>query len=288
MEEETLSLTDKETIPAKIGVIGEASLDSPLLLKDRMEYAVCTPFGKPSDVLIDGEIDGVRVCLLSRNGRQHDIMPTNINYRANVWAMRKMGCTHILATNTFSSLRDDIHPGSLIIPHEVIDHTTRRAQSFYDGAVGSPLGVCHIPMNPAFCDRTRQHLLSAASDLDFHAQFKGTVLTMEGPRYSTVAENNMFRKWGADLLSMTLCPEVTLAKEAGILYASLGLVTNMECWCAQQQIATTHEIIYTFRKYAPTLQNVLLSAIKYIGDEDWAEDILKAKVLVCSNFANSK
>ncbi|XP_017005278.1 purine nucleoside phosphorylase [Drosophila takahashii] len=285
---EVTSDLEKDTIPIKIGIIGEANLDKPIYLAERMEYAVCTPFGKPSDVIIDGQIEGVNVSLLSRNGRNHDIMPSNINYRANVWAMRKMGCTHILVTNTFSSLRDNFQPGHLVVPHDVIDYTSRRSQTFYDGAVGSPLGVCHVPMNPAFCERTRQHLLNAAQELEMPTRPSGTVLTLEGPRYSTVAENNMFRKWGADLLSMTLCPEAILAKEAGIPYASLGLVTNMECWCAQQPNATTHEIIYIFKKQAENLQKVLTTAIKNMAAEDWAEDILKAKILVCSNFANSK
>ncbi|XP_020817244.1 purine nucleoside phosphorylase [Drosophila serrata] len=288
MEGDASKSDDEDTVPVKIGIIGEANLDTPIYLTERMEYAVCTPFGRPSDVIIDGQIEGVNVCLLSRNGRLHDIMPSNINYRANVWAMRKMGCTHILVSNTYSSLRDTIQPGMLVVPDDFIDHTSRRAQTFYDGAPGSPLGVCHVPMTPPFCDRTRKHLLDAAQELEFPTRSSATVLAIEGPRYSTMAENNMYRKWGADLLSMTLCPEATLAKEAGILFASLGLVTNMECWCAKQPNATTHEIIYIFKKQAENLQNVMVSAIKSISKEDWAEDILKAKVLVCSNFANSK
>lgn len=279
--EENGAKSEEDTVPVKIGIIGEANLDTPIYLSERMEYAVCTPFGRPSDVIIDGQIEGVKVCLLSRNGRQHDIMPSNINYRANVWAMRKMGCTHILVTNTYSSLRDNIQPGMLAVPDDFIDATSRRAQTFYDGAKGSPMGVCHVPMAPAFCERTRKHLLNAAKELEFPTRSSATVLTIEGPRYSTMAENNMYRKWGADLLSMTLCPEATLAKEAGILFASLGLVTNMECWCAQQPNATTHEIIYIFKKQAENLQKVMVAAIKSISEEDWAEDILKAKVRLC-------
>ncbi|XP_068157796.1 purine nucleoside phosphorylase [Drosophila tropicalis] len=286
MEGEMSVKSEEETVPIKIGIIGEAGLDTPIVLTDRMEYAVCTPFGKPSDVIIEGQIEGVKCALLSRNGRLHDIMPSNVNYRANIWAMRKLGCTHLLVTHTVSSLRENIQPGSIVVPHDVIDNTTRRAQTFYDGAVGSPFGVCHVPMYPAFCDRTRQHLVTAAKELQLTTHSQGTVLTLEGPRYSTVAENNMYRKWGADLLSMTLCPEAILAKEAGILYGSLSLVTNKECWCANQPIATTHEIIYIYKKQVDTLQKVLVNAIQSIGKEDWSEDILKAKILVCSNFAN--
>ncbi|XP_017847235.1 purine nucleoside phosphorylase [Drosophila busckii] len=270
----------------KVGIIGECGLDSPCIIRKRKEYAVCTPFGKPSDVIIDGIIENVYCCLLTRNGRLHDIMPTNINFRANIWAMRKLGCTHILVTHTVSSLRENIQPGVLVVPHDIIDNTSKRVQTFYDGAVGSPIGVCHLPMYPAFCERTRNHLLRASKELELPVHSKGTVITVEGPRYSTVAENDMYRKWGADLLSMTLCPEAILAKEAGILYASLSLVTNKECWCTNQPIATTHEIIYTFKKQLVNVQKVLINAIKGIAKEDWTEDILKAKILVCSNFSN--
>ncbi|KAL7740195.1 hypothetical protein ACLKA6_003901 [Drosophila palustris] len=200
--------------------------------------------------------------------------------------MRKLGCTHILVTHTVSSLRENIDQGDLVVPHDVIDNTTKRAQTFYDGVVGSPFGVCHLPMYPVFCERTRGHLLKAAEELDLPVHSQGTAITLEGPRYSTIAENNLYRNWGADLLSMTLCPEAVLAKEAGILYASLSFVTNKECWCASQQLANTHEIIYTFRKQVDKVQKVLINAIKGISKEDWSEDILKAKILVCSNFSN--
>ncbi|XP_034130961.1 purine nucleoside phosphorylase [Drosophila guanche] len=284
--ENNLTPINEDPFPIKIGIIGDTDLDTTISLQDRKEYAVCTPFGKPSDVIIEGLIDGVKCALLSRNGRLHDIMPTNINYRANIWAMRKLGCTHILVTHTFSSLRDNITPGEIVVPHDLIDHTTRRATTFYDGAIGSPFGVCHLPMYPAFCERTRQHLLSAAQELDLTTHSKATVLTLEGPRYSTLAENSIYRSWGADLLSMTLCPEATLSKEAGILYAPIGLVTNQECWCAKQPISTTQEIIYVFKNKVDKFQNVLSKAIANISKEDWSQDILKAKILVCSNFAN--
>ncbi|XP_034475455.1 purine nucleoside phosphorylase [Drosophila innubila] len=270
----------------KIGIIGESGLDTPIILNDRKECAVCTPFGKPSDIIIEGSIENVKCALLSRSGRLHDIMPSNINYRANIWAMRKLGCTHILVTHTVSSLREIINQGDLVVPHDIIDNTTKRAQTFYDGVVGSPFGVCHLPMYPVFCERARGHLLKAANELELQVHSKGTAITLEGPRYSTIAENNLYRNWGADLISMTLCPEAALAKEAGILYASLGFVTNKECWCANQQIANTHEIIYTFRKQVDKVQKVLINAIRGISQEDWAEDILKAKILVCSNFSN--
>ncbi|XP_030370445.1 purine nucleoside phosphorylase [Scaptodrosophila lebanonensis] len=286
-KEKELGGEETESIQIKIGIIGESGLDTPAVLENRMEYAVCTPFGKPSDTIIEGDIENVPCCLLSRHGRIHDIMPSNVNYRANIWAMRKMGCTHILVTHTVSSLREHIQPGDIVVPHDIIDHTTGRISTFYDGALGSPFGVCHLPMYPPFSEHTRNHLISAAKELDLPTHVKGTVLTIEGPRYSTNAENNIYRKWGADILNMTLCPEAVLAKEAGILYASLSLVTNKECWCVGQPIAATQEIIYTYKKQVDKIQKVLMKAISNIAKEDWAEEVLKAKILVCSNFANS-
>ncbi|XP_001996202.2 purine nucleoside phosphorylase [Drosophila grimshawi] len=277
---------DESKNEVKIGIIGESGLDTLTVLSDRKECSVCTPFGKPSDLIIEGSIENVNCALLSRNGRLHDIMPSNINYRANIWAMRKLGCTHIIGTHTVGSLRDNIYAGDIIVPHDIIDNTSKRVQTFYDGAVGSPFGVCHLPMYPAFCERTRDHLLRATKDLKFPIHSKATVITLEGPRYSTFAENNAYRNWGADVISMTLCPEAVLAKEAGILYASLSFVTNKECWCAKQPIATTTEIIYTFKKQVDKVQAILMNAIQEISKMDWTEDILKAKILVCSNFSN--
>lgn len=275
MEEEMTMENDN----VKIGIIGECGLDTPITLSERQECVVCTPFGKPSDTVIEGYIEDVSCVLLSRNGRLHDIMPSNINYRANVWAMRKLGCTHILSTITVSSLRDNMNSGDIVVPHDLIDNTTKRAQTFYDGAVGSPFGVCHLPMYPVFCERTRALLLKSARDQEYHVHSKGTVITLEGPRYSTAAENNLYRHWGADLISMTLCPEVVLAKESGILCASLGFVTNKECWCANQPVATTHEIIYTYKKQVEKVQKVIINSIALISKEDWDEDILKSKVI---------
>lgn len=276
MEEELTNEFDN----VKIGIIGECGLDTPITLTERQECVVCTPFGKPSDTIIEGYIEDVSCCLISRNGRLHDIMPSNINYRANIWAMRKLGCTHILSTVTVSSLRDNMNSGDIVVPHDLIDHTTKRAQTFYDGAVGSPFGVCHLPMCPVFCERTRALLIKSANQLEYRVHPKGTVITLEGPRYSTIAENNLYRHWGADLISMTLCPEAVLAKESGILCASLGFVTNKECWCMNQPIATTHEIIYTYKKEVEKIQKVIINAIERISKEDWDEDILKAKVLI--------
>ncbi|XP_055780082.1 S-methyl-5'-thioadenosine phosphorylase-like isoform X2 [Salvelinus fontinalis] len=214
----------------KIGIIGGSGLDDPDILEGRTEKYVDTPYGKPSDALIMGKIKNVECVLLARHGRQHTIMPTDINYQANIWALREEGCTHLLVTTACGSLREEIQPGDIVIIDQFIDRTTKRAQTLYDGRPTSPPGVSHIPMAEPFCTRTREVLLEVARGLGVKCHPQGTVLTIEGPRFSSRAESLMFRQWGADVINMTSVPEVVLAKEAGLCYASIAMATDYDCW----------------------------------------------------------
>ncbi|XP_023226771.1 S-methyl-5'-thioadenosine phosphorylase-like [Centruroides sculpturatus] len=144
-----------------IGIIGGSGLDDPDIINNRKELHITTPFGNPSDVLIEGKIKDVDCVLLARHARNHSIMPSNINYRANIWALKEVNCTHILATSACGSLREEIHPGDLVFPDQFIDRTTKRASTFYDGSPSSPLGVCHIPMHMPFCSDTRKVVVLA-------------------------------------------------------------------------------------------------------------------------------
>ncbi|XP_014065091.1 S-methyl-5'-thioadenosine phosphorylase isoform X1 [Salmo salar] len=214
----------------KIGIIGGSGLDDPDILEGRTEKYVDTPYGKPSDALIMGKIQNVECVLLARHGRQHTIMPTDVNYQANIWALREEGCTHLLVTTACGSLREEIQPGDIVIIDQFIDRTTKRAQTLYDGRPTSPPGVSHIPMAEPFCTRTREVLLEVARGLGVKCHPQGTVLTIEGPRFSSRAESLMFRQWGADVINMTSVPEVVLAKEAGLCYASIAMATDYDCW----------------------------------------------------------
>ncbi|TNM85884.1 hypothetical protein fugu_008155 [Takifugu bimaculatus] len=220
------------TLPVKIGIIGGSGLDDTDILEGRTERYVDTPYGKPSDALILGKIKNVDCVLLARHGRQHTIMPSNVNYQANIWAMREEGCTHLLVTTACGSLRDEIQPGDIVIIDQFIDRTTRRVQTLYDGQATSPAGVCHIPMAEPFCNRTREAsvLLEVARSLGVKCHTRGTMLSIEGPRFSSRAESLMFRQWGADVINMTTVPEVVLAKEAGLCYASIAMATDYDCW----------------------------------------------------------
>ncbi|KAA8594737.1 hypothetical protein FQN60_011872 [Etheostoma spectabile] len=218
------------TVPIKIGIIGGSGLDDPDILEGRTERYVDTPYGKPSDALILGKIKNVECVLLARHGRQHTIMPSNVNYQANIWALREEGCTHLLVTTACGSLREEIQPGDIVIIDQFIDRTTKRAQTLYDGQSTSPPGVSHIPMAEPFCNRTREVLVEVARSLGVKCHVRGTMLSIEGPRFSSRAESLMFRQWGADVINMTTVPEVVLAKEAGLCYASIAMATDYDCW----------------------------------------------------------
>lgn len=189
-----------------------------------------TPFGDPSDVLVSGQVHHVDCVLLARHGRKHSVMPSNINYRANIWALREIGCTHILATTACGSLQENITPGHIVFPDNFIDRTTKREGSFYDGRENSPKGVCHMTMANAFQPELRKILIQTARELHLVHHETGTVVTIEGPRFSSSAESHLFRSWGCHLINMTTVPEVVLAKEAGICYAAIALPTDYDSW----------------------------------------------------------
>lgn len=168
-------------------------------------------------------------------------MPTNVNYQANIHALKQEGCSHVIATTACGSLREEFCPGDFAILDQFIDRTTKRCSTFYDGAATSPAGVCHIPMAFPFCERTRQLLLTVAQDIDVRVHDHATMVTVEGPRFSSRAESLMFRSWGGDLVNMTSVPEVVLAREAGLSYASIAMVTDYDCWrdSSEDHVSTT-------------------------------------------------
>ena len=153
-----------------------------------------------------------------------------VNYRANIWALKQEGCTHIIVTTACGSLREHIHPGDIVILDQFIDRTFKREPSFYDGNPTSPNGICHLQMDRPFCEKTQQILIRAAKYLELNVHEKGVAVTIEGPRFSTKAESLMFRSWGGDVVNMTTVPEACLAKEVGLCYASIALPTDYDSW----------------------------------------------------------
>jgi 5'-methylthioadenosine phosphorylase len=210
---------------AEIGIIGGTGLYDPKLLKNVQELTVDTPYGKPSDSITVGELAGKCVAFLPRHGKKHTIRPTDINVRANISALKKLGVKRILAPSTVGSLKEEYHPGEIVFCDQFIDRTTRREQSFY-----TENKVCHISVAEPMCPELRQNLIAVAKNMSVKMHETGTYVCIEGPRFSTKAESKMYRQWGADVVGMTLVPECVLAREAEICYASISTVTDYDVW----------------------------------------------------------
>lgn len=260
---------------AKIGIIGGSGLDDPKILKDAREIEVETPFGKPSSALTTGSILGVEVAILARHGKGHSIMPSNVNFRANIYALKAQGCTHILATTAVGSLREEIKPGHLVFPDQIIDRTTKRASTFYDTN-----RVCHIPMGDPFCDKLRKMLSAEATLLGMQHHDKATLITIEGPRFSTRAESKMFRAWGADIINMSVMPECTLAREAGMCYQPIAMSTDYDCWHVSEDPVTWEQIVKIMSQNSQNVKQLLLSIIPKISHENcFCKDAIKSALV---------
>lgn len=242
----------------KIGIIGGSGLDDPKILKAAKDVAVETPYGMPSSPLTVGKIGGVDVVLLARHGRKHQYPPTNVNYRANIWALKEQGCTHILATTAVGSLREEIGRGDLVIVDQFIDFTRHRLTTFHETFEN---GAVHTPMAEPFSKELRRFLVQGCNTLKLKHHAKGTVVTIEGPRFSTKAESHMFRQWGADIINMSIAPECALANEAGIPYAAVAMSTDYDCWKDDEEPVTWEAILEIFGKNVKKVTDLLLEVI---------------------------
>ena len=243
----------------KIGIIGGSGLDNPEILKDPQTLEVETEYGKPSSSLLAGRIGGIETVILARHGRQHQFSPTEINNRANVAALKKAGVTHILATTACGSLRQEIDRGHMVVLDQFIDFTRFRKNTFFDSFGGGPR---HTAMAHPFSEELRSRLLETAQTLGLAVHPRGCVITIEGPRFSTVAESKMFRLWGADVINMSTAPEAMLANEAGIPYAAVAMSTDYDCWKEDEKPVTWDEILEVFHKNADNVTRLLVSVIE--------------------------
>ncbi len=243
----------------KIGIIGGSGLDNPDILKDVMEINVETAYGKPSSPLKIGKINDVDVVLIARHGREHTIPPTQVNYRANIQALKDQGCSHILATTACGSLREEIERGDLVILDQFIDFTRLRKISFFEEF--TPGDMKHTPMADPYSEELRKILIETAKELNLKYHETGTVVTIEGPRFSTRAESNMFRIWGADVINMSIAPETILASEANIPYAAIAMSTDYDCWKEDEAPVTWEEILDIFGKNVNNVIALLTNSI---------------------------
>ena len=244
----------------KIGIIGGSGMDDPNLLDSYEKVDVMTPYGHPSSSITQGTISGIPIAILARHGKKHQIMPTNVNNRANIWALKHLGCSHIIATTAVGSLKEEVKPGDLVLIDQFIDRTTKRHKTFYDKD-----RVCHIPMAEPFCDKLRNILIQTSQELMINTHPKGTVVTVEGPRFSTKAESNMFRMWGADIINMSTVPEVVLAREAGLCYASVAMSTDYDCWRESTEAVTFEEVLRVMKENSEKVKRLILTAIPRIA-----------------------
>tara|TARA_Y100000310_G_C20696605_1_gene826165 strand:+ start:4586 stop:5335 length:750 start_codon:yes stop_codon:yes gene_type:complete len=246
----------------KIGIIGGSGLDNPDILKDAKDLEVDTPYGKPSSPLKVGKIENVEIVLLARHGRQHTIPPSQVNYRANIHALKEQGCTHILATTACGSLREEIGRGHLVILDQFIDFTKHRKTTFHEKF--EPNKPIHTPMAEPFSKELREVLNETCKTLKLEHHKKGTVVTIEGPRFSTKAESHMFRSWNADVINMSIAPECILANEAGIPYAAIAMSTDYDCWHEEEEPVTWDEILEVFKANASKVTNLIIQTIPKI------------------------
>ncbi|SHF44344.1 5'-methylthioadenosine phosphorylase [Mariniphaga anaerophila] len=243
----------------KIAIIGGSGLEDPDILKNPGETEVETPYGNPSSSFKTGRIEGVEVAILSRHGRDHGIPPSQVNSRANIWAIKELGCSHILATTACGSLRGEIERGDLVIPDQFIDFTRHREITFFERFEAGNLQ--HCPMSDPFDKNLRQKLIDTAGELNLAFHHKGTVITIEGPRFSTRAESNMFRMWGADIINMSVAPECILANEMQIPYAAVALSTDYDCWKTDEAPVTWEEVLRVFNQNVKNVIRLLKHTI---------------------------
>ncbi len=244
----------------KIGIIGGSGLENPKFLRDAADLEVNTDYG--NTLLKAGIIGNNDVVLLARHGKEHTIPPSQVNYRANIQALKKIGCTHILATTACGSLRKDIGRGDLVILDQFIDFTRQRKTTFHE--VFQPGKAVHTPMAEPFDPEMRKHLIAACEELGLRHHPKGTVVTIEGPRFSTKAESRMFRLLGADVVNMSLAPEAILANEAGIPYAAIAMSTDYDCLFDDLPPVTWEDVLKVFKENVDKVTKLLFMVISRI------------------------
>jgi 5'-methylthioadenosine phosphorylase len=254
----------------RIGLVGGSGLYSLPGLKITDEVALRTPFGAPSDSYFLGTLSSVPVAFLARHGRHHSFLPTEVNYRANIWGFRKLGCSWLLSASACGSMKEAYKPTDIVLPDQFIDLAKHRVSTFFgDGCVGH-VSFAH-PVSAVLLDA----LASAAKAEGAVCHRGGTYVCMEGPQFSTKAESSLYRSWGADVIGMTNATEAKLCREAGIGYASMALVTDYDCWHEEEAAVSVEAVLAVLRQNASTANRVLANAVRHL-DPDRPSDCADA------------
>ena len=251
---------------AKIGVLGGTGLYKMKEMTDVEEVNPDTPFGKPSAPIITGKLEGMGIAFLPRHGKGHRISPTEIPARANIYALKLLGVEYIIATHSVGSFKEEIKPGDLVIPDQLIDRTQSRVNSFFGEGI-----VVHIPFAEPFCPVLSKIVFEAAREVGAKVHPKGTYVTMEGPAFSTRAESRLHRSWGADIIGMTALPEAKLAREAEICYATIAGVSDYDSWHKEKEPVTVEIILDILRHNIDTIKRIIKLTVPRIPEQRHCE-----------------
>lgn len=234
------------------GVLGGSGLYSMSGLTEAREYEVETPFGKPSAPIVVGTVEGKRVGFLARHGLGHTLTPTEVNYRANIFAFKLLGAPRIVSISACGSLREDYAPGHFVVPDQLFDFTHQRPRTFFGEGL-----VAHISVADPFCPDLSPRLFSAIQSVGAEAHRGGTLITIEGPRFSTKAESNTYRAWGMSLIGMTASPEAFLAREAGLCYTILAHITDYDVWHTSAEPVSVEMVVRTLSRNTHAAQEAI-------------------------------
>lgn len=254
-----MAMTAKKPV---IGVIGGSGLYAIEGLGRVKEVRVSTPFGSPSDAIVVGDLEGVGVAFLARHGRDHRFAPSDINYRANIYALKKIGVQRIVSVSAVGSMKERLQPGHVMIPSQFIDLTKRRVSTFFDRQV-----VAHVSFADPVCGDMAEKLAEAVRKSSGTVHEGGTYLCIEGPQFSTRAESQLYCQWGVDVIGMTNLPEAKLAREAQLCYATMALVTDYDCWHVGHDAVTLEAIIETLHRNVALSRQVIRNVIPSLTGE---------------------
>lgn len=246
---------------AAIGIIGGSGLYEMPGLEERREVAVETPFGAPSDSYVVGRLQGKRVAFLARHGRGHRLLPTELNFRANIYGFKKLGVAQILSAGAVGSLKLEHKPLDFVLPDQFIDRTRQRVSTFFGDGV-----VAHVSFADPLCGRLMDEIQQAAAAIDFPVKRGGVYVCMEGPAFSTRAESHLYRSWGADLIGMTNLQEAKLAREAELCYATIAMVTDYDCWHEEEEPVTVDMLIGYLRRNSENAKRLIRRTIQQLPE----------------------
>jgi 5'-methylthioadenosine phosphorylase len=252
---------------SKIGILGGSGVYDIDGLINKCWEKVSSPFGKPSDELLFGELNGIQLVFLPRHGRGHRIPPSEINFRANIDALKRAGCTDVISVSAVGSLREHLAPGTFVIVDQFVDRTFARNKSFFGSGM-----VAHVSMAHPVCHRLGDHIEAAAKEAGIEALRGGTYLVMEGPQFSTLAESELYRSWNCDVIGMTNMPEAKLAREAELCYATVAMVTDYDCWHPDHDDVTVDQVVKVLLANADRARSLVKHVVPRLGADAKACD----------------